>query len=79
MLINITYQAIIFVVYRKENVNYMSNRNALTFMKVEEGFVVDKTWIMNYCVVSWIDGPRCRKRCKWMKTRGHKKKLVIRH
>jgi hypothetical protein len=31
-----------FVVHQKENVIYMNNRNALTFMKAEEGFVVDR-------------------------------------
>jgi hypothetical protein len=34
--INIRYLIDIFVVYQREKVNYMSNRNALTFMRVEE-------------------------------------------
>jgi hypothetical protein len=38
---NIRYPTMIFVVYYKEKVNYMSNNNAFTFMKVEEGIEVD--------------------------------------
>jgi hypothetical protein len=41
MPINITYPTIIYVVYQRAKVNYMNNRNALTFMKVEEGLEVD--------------------------------------
>ncbi len=38
--INVKYHVIIFVIYQREKVNYMSNKNALTFMKVEEGIEV---------------------------------------
>ncbi len=31
----------ISLVYQREKMNYMSNMNALTFMKVEEGIEVD--------------------------------------
>jgi hypothetical protein len=41
MTFNIRYPTMIFMVYLKEKVNYMSNRNAFTFMKVEEGIEVD--------------------------------------
>ncbi len=36
--INIRYLSDTFVVYQREKVNYMNNMNALTFMKVEEGW-----------------------------------------
>jgi hypothetical protein len=29
------------MIYQREKVNYMSNKNALIFMKVEEGIEVD--------------------------------------
>jgi hypothetical protein len=29
------------MIYQREKVNYMSNKNALTFMNVEEGIEVD--------------------------------------
>jgi hypothetical protein len=29
------------VIYQREKVNYMSNKNALTFMKIEEEIEVD--------------------------------------
>jgi hypothetical protein len=38
--INVKYHVIIFVIYQREKVNYLSNKNALTFMKVEEGIEV---------------------------------------
>jgi hypothetical protein len=41
MSFNIKYPTMIFVVYYKEKMNYMSNRNAFAFMKVEEGIEVD--------------------------------------
>jgi hypothetical protein len=41
MLINIRYPTLISIVYQKEKVNYMNNKNALTLMKVEEGIEVD--------------------------------------
>jgi hypothetical protein len=46
----------------------MSNKNALTFMKVEKGLEVDWAQIVfnNLCVVSWIGGLRCNQRYKWM-------------
>jgi hypothetical protein len=31
----------IYVIYQREMVNYMNNKNALTFMKVNEGIKVD--------------------------------------
>jgi hypothetical protein len=31
----------IYVIYQREKVNYMNNKNALTFMKVKEGIKVD--------------------------------------
>lgn len=54
----------------------MSNKNfALTFMKVEEGFEVDWAQIMfNNLCRDWIDGPRCKKKCKWMGNKRIKKK-----
>jgi hypothetical protein len=39
--LNVRYLTIIFMIYQKEKVNYMSNKNALTFMKVEKGIEVD--------------------------------------
>jgi hypothetical protein len=36
MLINVKYPTVISMVYQREKVNYMNNRNASTFMKVEE-------------------------------------------
>ncbi len=45
--------------------NYMSNKNAFTFMKVEEGIEVDWAQIMfNNLFMSWIDGQRCSRRCR---------------
>jgi hypothetical protein len=41
MLINIIYRVVIYVVYQKEKVNYMSNKNALAFMNLDEGLEVD--------------------------------------
>jgi hypothetical protein len=41
MPISIRYLVIIYVVYQREEVNYISNMIALTFMKVEEGPKVD--------------------------------------
>jgi hypothetical protein len=41
MPINIRYPIIMYVVYQSEKVNYMSNKSALTFMKVEDGLEVD--------------------------------------
>jgi hypothetical protein len=80
MSYNIKYPIVIFAGYQKEKVNYMNNRNALTFMKVEEGI----EWIGHrlcsiICVMSWIDGQRCKRRCKWMGTKKIRRKLVIRH
>jgi hypothetical protein len=51
MLINIRYPTIIFMVYQREKVNYMNNKNALTFMAVEEGLEVYCPYIMfnNLC------------------------------
>jgi hypothetical protein len=43
MQYNIKYSTMIYVVYQKEKVNYMSNKNAFTFMKVEERIEVDWT------------------------------------
>ncbi len=47
------YPIVIFVIYQREKVNYMNNKNALTFMKVEEGIEVDWAQIMfnNLCNV----------------------------
>ncbi len=41
MPFNIRYPTMIFVVYYTKKVNYMSNMNAFTFMKVEERIEVD--------------------------------------
>ncbi len=39
--ITFKYPAIISVIYQNVKVNYMNNKNALTFMKVEDGVKVD--------------------------------------
>jgi hypothetical protein len=51
MPINIRYPTIIYVVYQREKVNYMNNRNTLSFMKVEERLHVDWAQLMfnNMC------------------------------
>jgi hypothetical protein len=68
---NIRCLVVIYVVYQREKVQYMSNMNALTFMKVEEGIEVDWAHLCTIiCALSWIDGPKCKRRCKWM---GNKK------
>lgn len=46
MLINIIYLVVIYVVYQKEKVNDMSNKNALAFMNLDEGLEVDWAHIM---------------------------------
>jgi hypothetical protein len=50
-IVNVRYHAIILVIYQKEKVNYMSNKNALTFMKVEDEIEVDWAQIIfnNLC------------------------------
>jgi hypothetical protein len=65
MPINIKYPIVICMIYQKEKMNYMSNKNALTFMKVE-GIKVDWAYIIfnNLHIVSWIDRQKCRKRCR---------------
>jgi hypothetical protein len=40
MPINIKYSYVISMVYQREKVHYMNNKNALTFMKVEKGIEV---------------------------------------
>ncbi len=40
MPINIRYPYVIFVLYQREKVHYVNNKNALTFMKVEKGIEV---------------------------------------
>jgi hypothetical protein len=50
--INIIYSTVIYVIYQeKKKVNYMNNKNALTFMKVEEEIEVGWAYIMfnNMC------------------------------
>ncbi len=49
--INIKYSTFISVIYQREKVNCTSNKNALTFMKVEEEIEVDWAYIMfsNMC------------------------------
>jgi hypothetical protein len=51
MPINIRYPTIIYVVYQREKVNHMNNRNTLSFMKVEERLHVDWAQLMfnNMC------------------------------
>jgi hypothetical protein len=51
MPINIGYSTIIYVVYRREKVNYMNNMNTLSIMKVEERLRVDWAQLMfnNMC------------------------------
>ncbi len=41
----------IYVIYKREKVNYMNNKNALTFMKVKEGIKVNWAQILfnNLC------------------------------
>jgi hypothetical protein len=39
--ISVRFPKVIFVIYQREKVNNMSNKNALTFMKVEEGIEAD--------------------------------------
>ncbi len=41
MSFNIRYPVVIFVVYQKEKVNYLNNRNPFSFMKVMEGIEVE--------------------------------------
>ncbi len=55
MSINIRYPTIISMVYQKEKVNYMNKRNALTFMKVEEGLEVDWAHIVFNHLCSELD------------------------
>jgi hypothetical protein len=38
---NIRYPIVIYVVSKREKMNYMCNMNALTFMKVQEDIEVD--------------------------------------
>ncbi len=48
----------------------MSNKNALTFMKVEKGIEVDWAQIQfNNMCTDWIDGQRCRRKCKQWKVK----------
>jgi hypothetical protein len=49
--ISIRYSIVIYVIYQRKKVNYMSNKNALTFMKVEEEIEVDWAYILfnNMC------------------------------
>jgi hypothetical protein len=55
MPINIGYQIIIYVVYQREKVNYMNNRNTLSFMKVEERLHVDWAQLMFNNMCSELD------------------------
>lgn len=45
------YHAVLFVIYQREKVNYMNNKNTLTFIKVEDGIEVDWAQIIfnNLC------------------------------
>jgi hypothetical protein len=48
------------VIYQKEKVNYMSNNH-------EGGGRIEVDWaqiLFNNIAMSWIDGPRCMKKCK---------------
>ncbi len=56
MLFNIRYQVVISMVYQREKMNYMSNMNAFTFGKVEEGIEVDLTHIMFNNLCNELDG-----------------------
>jgi len=49
------YPIVIFVIYQREKVNYMNNKNALTFMKVEKGIDVDWAQIMFNNLCSGLD------------------------
>lgn len=55
MSFNIRYSVVIFVVYQKEKVNYLNNRNPFTFMKVMEGTEVDWPYIMFNNLCSELD------------------------
>ncbi len=80
MLINIGYPTIIYVVYQGEKVNYMNNRNRLSFMKVEERLHVDWAQLMFNNMCSELDRwTKCRKKCKWMGNMRIKKKPIIWH
>jgi hypothetical protein len=69
---------VIYAVYQREKVKYMSNMNALTFMKVEEGIEVDWAHLCSIIyAMSWIDGPKCKRRCKWMGNKRIGKKPII--
>jgi hypothetical protein len=43
------------VIYQREKVNYMTNKNALTFMKAEEGIEVNWAQIMFNNLCSELD------------------------
>ncbi len=55
MPFNNRYPIVIFVVYQREKVNYMSNKNAFAFMKVEEGIEVAWAKIMFNNLCSELD------------------------
>jgi hypothetical protein len=55
MSFNIKYPTVIFVVYQREKVNYLNNRNPFTFMKVKEGTKVDWPYIMFNNLCSELD------------------------
>jgi hypothetical protein len=54
--ITFKYFTIISVIYPKVKVNYMNNKNALTFMKVEDGIKVDWAHIIFNNLCSELDG-----------------------
>jgi hypothetical protein len=48
LLINVKYFVIIFVIYQREKVNHMNNKNTLTFMKVKDEIEVkslEENWV----------------------------------
>ncbi len=55
MSFNIRYPIVIFVVYQREKVNYLNNRNPFTFVKVKEGTKVDWPYIMFNNMYSELD------------------------
>ncbi len=55
MSFNIRYPVVIFVVYQREKVNCLNNKNPFTLMKVKEGTTVDCPYIMFNNMCSELD------------------------
>jgi hypothetical protein len=57
----------------------MVNNNALMFMKVEDEIEIN--WVhISYskiCAMNWIDGLRCRKKCRHEESKRTRRKFVI--